>query len=153
MTQKLPLTLVCVAVLAFACGPRPRGESGADRSEVKRISRESGTPLAPSLDVKVSDDVRFAFEVSNEGAKKLELLFPDGRTHDVIVLDSLGREVWRWSDGRLFTQTVQNRVLRASDSIRFEESWKDARPGSYTAVATLASVNFPLEHRVEFTVR
>lgn len=114
---------------------------------------ESGMPLAPSLNVSVTDDVRFAFEVANEGAKKLELLFPDGRTHDVIVLDSLGREVWRWSEGRLFTQSVQNRVLRASDSIRFEEAWKDARPGSYTAVATLASVNFPLEHRVEFTVR
>lgn len=153
MTEKLPLTLVAVAVLAFACGPRQRSESGADQSPATRTARSGDAPLAPSLDVSVKDDVRFSFEIANAGSKKLELKFPDGRTHDVIVLDSLGREVWRWSEGRFFTQSVQNRVLRISDSIRFEEAWKDAAPGTYTAVATLASVNFPLEQRVAFTVR
>ena len=110
-------------------------------------------PLTPSLSINVDDDVRFAFNVANDGAKKLELLFADGRTHDVVVLDSIGREVWRWSDGRLFTQAVQAKVLRASDRIAFEEAWNDARPGNYTAVATLASSNFPIEQRVAFTVR
>ncbi len=113
----------------------------------------SNAPLTPSLDIAVNDDVRFAFHVANDGAKKLELLFADGRTHDVVVLDSIGREVWRWSDGRLFTQAVQSKVLRASDRLAFEEAWDDARPGTYTAVATLASSNFPVEQRVAFTVR
>jgi hypothetical protein len=110
-------------------------------------------PLTPSLDVAVDEDVRFAFQVANDGAKKLELLFANGLTHDVVVLDSVGREVWRWSEGRLFTQTVQSKVLRASDRLDFEEAWEDAAPGRYTAVATLASSNFPVEHRVAFTVR
>jgi len=121
---------------------------------VKRnVVANADAPLTPSLDVAVHDDVRFAFHVANEGAKKLELLFADGRTHDVVVLDSIGREVWRWSAGRLFTQSVQSKVLRVSDRIAFEEAWNDARPGTYTAVATLASSNFPIEQRVEFTVR
>lgn len=97
--------------------------------------------------------MRFAFHVANDGAKKLELLFANGLTHDVVVLDSVGREVWRWSDGRLFTQAVQSKVLRASDRLAFEEAWENAAPGRYTAVATLASSNFPVEHRVAFTVR
>lgn len=110
-------------------------------------------PLTPSLDIDVNEKVRFAFHVANDGVKKLELLFADGRTHDVVVLDSIGREVWRSSEGRLFTQSVQSKVLRASDRIAFEEAWDTARPGSYTAVATLASSNFPVEQRVAFTVR
>lgn len=69
------------------------------------------------------------------------------------MLDSLGREVWRWSDGRLFTQAAENRVLPSSDALRFEESWANARPGTYTVIATLASVNFPVEQRAEFMVR
>lgn len=152
MTEKLPLTLVCIAVLAFACGPRPRGESGTDRSPATR-NTNANAPLAPTLDISVNDGVRFAFEVANESSKKLELTFADGRTHDVIVLDSLGREVWRWSEGRMFTQNVQNKVLRSSDALQFEEAWTNPQPGTYTAVATLASVNYPLEQRVAFTVR
>jgi hypothetical protein len=145
---------VCIAVLAFACGPRPHGESATDRAAVKRnVVANADAPLTPSLDIDVNDDVRFAFHVANDGSKKLELLFADGRTHDVVVLDSIGREVWRWSEGRLFTQAVQSKVLRVSDRIAFEEAWNDARPGTYTAVATLASSNFPIEQRVAFTVR
>lgn len=149
MNEKVPLALVCVAVLAFACGPRPR-DVATERSATRN---NASAPLTPSLDVSVRDGVRFAFHVTNESAKKVELLFNDGRTHDVVVLDSLGREVWRWSEGRMFTQAVQNRVLRSSDSLRFEEAWKGAPPGRYVAVATLASRNYPVEHRAEFTVR
>lgn len=154
VNEKVPFTLVCIAVLAFACGPRPHGESVTDRPPAKRqIVADANAPLAPSLDINVDDEVRFAFHVANEGSKKVEVLFADGRTHDVVVLDSIGREVWRWSDGRLFTQAVQTKVLRASDRLAFEESWEDARPGTYTAIATLASSNFPVEQRVAFTVR
>lgn len=155
MNEKVPFALLCTAVLAFACGPRPNGESVTDRSTTARRTpaNVARTPLSPSLDVNVEDGVRFAFAVTNDGARKLEVLFPDGRTHDVVVLDTLGREVWRWSDGRLFTQAVQAKVVRASDTLRFTEAWRDAQPGSYVAVATLASRNYPVEQRVAFTVR
>lgn len=89
---------------------------------------DSRAPLAPSLDVAVNDGVQFSFDVTNASARKLELLFNDGRTHDIVVLDTLGREVWRWSEGRMFTQAVQMRVLRASDTLRFAESWRDRSP-------------------------
>lgn len=153
MNEKVPFTLVCVAVLAFACGPRSRGDSATTRSAGSSSVATADAPLAPSLDVTVGEAVRFAFSVTNATEKKLEVLFPDGRTHDVIVLDSIGREVWRWSDGRIFTQSVQNRVMRASDTIAFDGAWRAPAPGSYTVVATLESVNFPVEQRQEFVVR
>lgn len=154
MRDKVPFTLVCIAVLAFACGPRPRGEGSSERSTVKRgTPADARAPLAPTLEVAVHDDVRFNFDVTNAGARKVEVLFNDGRTHDIVVIDSLGREVWRWSEGRMFTQTVQSKVLRVSDTLRFNEAWTDAKPGSYIAVASLPSRNYPVEHRVAFTVR
>lgn len=158
MKGKISLTLLCTAALAFACGPRTRNESASTattRATVRSAdaTRSPNSPLTPSLDVAVEDGVRFDFQIVNEGKKKLELNFADGRTHDVVVLDTLGREVWRWSEGRLFTQAMVNKVLRTSDSLRYEESWKDATPGSYVAVATLSSANYPITQRVEFTVR
>lgn len=154
MNGKVPITLLCSAALAFACGPRARNESASTRGEPSRVVRavDPSSPLTPSLDVTVNGGVRFAFEVTNDGKKKLELNFADGRTHDLVVLDSLGREVWRWSEGRLFTQAMQNRVLRTSDMLRYEERWDAPAPGHYVAVATLASNNFPVKHQVAFTV-
>lgn len=154
MRDKVPFTLVCIAVLAFACGPRPRSEAATERDAVKRSAPvDPRAPLAPILDISVSNGVHFSFDVVNASARKLEVLFNDGRTHDIIVLDSLGREVWRWSNDRMFTQVVQSKVLRASDTLTFAESWTDPRPGSYIAVASLPSRNYPVEHRVAFVVR
>jgi hypothetical protein len=153
MNGSVPITLLCSAALAFACGPRARNESASTRSEPTRaVSANPASPLAPTLDVTVDDDVHFAFAVTNAGKKKLELTFADGRTHEFVVLDSLGREVWRWSEGRIFTQSMQNRVLRSSDLLRYEDVWDAPAPGRYVAVATLASANFPVTQRVEFTV-
>jgi hypothetical protein len=172
MKGKISLTLLCTAALAFACGPRTRdavsssnttrdtranapSETRESDANVTRSNtpRDPNSPLTPSLDVAVDNGVRFDFTVVNESRKKLELDFANGRMHDLVVLDSLGREVWRWSEGRLFTQAMVSKVLRTSDSLRYEDSWKDAKPGHYTAVATLASANFPITQRVEFTVR
>ncbi len=153
MRDKVPFTLACIAVLAFACGPRPHSEAATDRQSVRRNAPvDARAPLAPSLAVNVDNGVHFDFDVTNAGARKVELLFNDGRTHDIVVLDTLGREVWRWSDGRMFTQVVQSKVLRASDTLSFAESWTTPQPGSYIAVATLPSRNYPVEHRVAFVV-
>ncbi|MBA3853722.1 MAG: hypothetical protein C0503_04850 [Gemmatimonas sp.] len=153
MRDKVPFSLVCIAVLAFACGPRPRSEAATERSTVKRNTPvDARAPLAPALEIDVNNGVHFSFDVVNASTRKLEVLFNDGRTHDIIVLDSLGREVWRWSDDRMFTQVVQSKVLRASDTLSFAESWTDPQPGNYVAVATLPSRNYPVEHRVAFVV-
>lgn len=152
MIAKVPFTLLASAVLAFACGPRARNESIA-RDEMQRSTRvDPSKPLVATLAVRVEEEVHFDFAVVNEGKKKLEVDFADGRTHEVVVLDSIGREVWRWSEGRFFTQAMQNRVLRTNDLLMYEEAWEKPAPGTYVAVATLASRNYPVEQRVEFTV-
>lgn len=155
MNGKVPLTLLCFSALAFACGPRSRSEGTTAAGDTRRAvaPANSNSPLAPAFDVTVNERVRFSFNVTNASKKKLEVNFPDGQTHEVIVLDTLGREVWRWSEGRLFTQAMQNKVLRTSDRLEYNEVWRDPAPGTYVAVARLASENYPVEQRVEFTVR
>jgi hypothetical protein len=114
----------------------------------------AGPPIAAALDVKIRDGIEFTFRVTNNASRKLELLFPTGQTHDLVVVDSLGREVWRWSEGRMFTQALQNRVLESSASLSWEGAWRsEVPPGRYVAIASLLSENKPLEERVEFEVR
>ena len=155
MKGRVTFLLISVVVLAFACGPRPRANDSAVISSTQRVRKlaPGESPLASALDVKVNEGVEFAFHVTNTGARKLEVHFASGQTYDVTVLDDAGREVWRWSKGRMFTQSLQNKVLRASDSLSYDTRWSDAPAGHYVAVATLASGNYPVEQRAEFVVK
>jgi hypothetical protein len=100
------------------------------------------------------EEIHFVLDVKNVGGKHLEITFPTGQSHDFVVVDSVGREVWRWSHGRIFTQGVQNKQLGSGDVMELSERWKPAaKPGHYTAIATLKSSNYPVEQRVEFVVQ
>jgi len=155
MKGRITFGLLLAVALAFACGPRPStGDTvGAVRTSHAHSSSQSGPALRSTLAVVVKNGVAMDFRVVNAGTKRLEVNFRSGQTHDVVVVDSLGREVWRWSTGRMFTQTLQNKVLRASGKLDYDAVWRNAPAGKYTAIATLASENFPMEERAEFVVR
>jgi hypothetical protein len=157
---KAPLAfgLVSLGVLAFACAPRGRNADIAERNAAQNGKRAAlaAPQIESELAVQSTDtpgDVRFNFRVTNTGGGKVEMHFPSGQTHDVVVLDSRGREVWRWSEGRMFTKLIQNKILRNADTLSFGERWTDAPRGQYVAVARLASANYPVEQRTQFVVR
>jgi hypothetical protein len=152
MLSRITVPLLAAAVLIFACGPRSQPSAVAARPAVSADSTVFADVLvhAPAG----ARDVRFTLAVANGTSKRVELTFPSGQTHDFVVLDATGREVWRWSDGRLFTQLMQNRLLEARDVVTYEQRWP-APPsaGRYTLVAVLRSDSHPVEKRVEFSVQ
>ena len=100
-------------------------------------------------------EITFVLNVVNNTKKSVELSFPTGQTHDFVVIDSLGREVWRWSQGRMFTQALRNKLLGRGESLELSEALKRDKPlspGKYTARALLTSRNFPITREAEFTV-
>ncbi len=111
------------------------------------------TPLAHEVDVAIGDAVTFALTLTNTTEKRLEVAFPDGFTHDVTVFDATGAEVWRWSNGRLFTQSLRTRMLGGSERYVVSERWKPAgRRGNFTAVVELRSSNFPVSETLAFRI-
>jgi hypothetical protein len=149
MLWRITVPLLAAAGLMFACGPRTpspvanaRPKTGADKGINSHVMVDTA-----------NGRVRFAIEVANDSPKRVELMFPDGRTHDFAVLDSTGREVWRWSAGRLFTQSMQNRLLDAHDRTVYDERWQAPAPGRYTLVAQLHSENYPVRQQVDFSLR
>lgn len=175
MNTRLAISLLIAGALAFACGPRSHSEAPAALASALPISnsvppappppsapekiarrattRRSAAKIQPTFDVQVAEHtVRFALDVRNIGTKHVELDFANGQAYDFVVVDSIGREVWRWSKGRLFTQGIQNKQLSHEDAMLTREVWKRAAPGRYTAIATLRSTNFPVEERADFVV-
>jgi hypothetical protein len=162
--SRISIALLCAGAFAFACGPRSHSEAASTAALTTAapvvlqggLARSShvSAKLASNLEVKIEDDgVKFALRVTNESKKHIELTFPNGQTHDFVVIDSLGREMWRWGAARLFTQSVQNKLLGGGETLSVNEKWeRPARHGKYTAIATLHSSNFPVEERVEFVL-
>src|SRR5688500_11060836 len=150
MNTRLLIPMLCIGAVAFACGPRPHAASEAPTAPA--VSSKTGAPLASSLTVSVDGGIELAFHVTNTTQKSMELQFASGQTHDFRVLDANGREVWRWSSDRMFTQALQTRMLGAGETLTFRERWESAPKGTYTVVASLSSTNHPVETRTEIAV-
>ena len=148
MGSRLAVPLLAAAVVFFACGPRTPSAVAKSRP---RATAGKGVVTQVLVDT-AKGTVRFAIEVANDSRKRVELNFPSGRTHDFVVLNASGKEVWRWSEGRMFTQSMQNRLLDANDSVIYAERWSPPSPGRYTLVADLNSANYPVHRQMEFSL-
>jgi Intracellular proteinase inhibitor len=110
--------------------------------------------LASVLGVAVDgDQVNFDLKVTNPGQRKVELTFPNGQTYDVVVYDAAGGEVWRWSTGQMFTQSLRNKPLDSHESLSYTATWRHpAIHGALVAVATLTSTNYPSTAKATFAL-
>ncbi|MES3033308.1 MAG: BsuPI-related putative proteinase inhibitor [Gemmatimonadota bacterium] len=124
-----------------------RGEAMAQRAS-------AGVPITLNLRVTPGvDNVTFELVANNASEKRHELRFADGQEVDFIVRDDRGRDVWTWSDGRLFTQPMRTHLLEDHESRDYEAVWQDARPrGTFTAIARFRSENHPATTQVSFTL-
>lgn len=164
MNSRFVITILIAGALAFACGPRTHSEASSTTPAAlttvqpaatkPHATRENGD-LSSTLGVKIEPGaVHFALNVANNSEKRLELEFPSGQSYDFVVLDSIGREVWRWANGRMFTQSLRNRMLSGGDTLSFDERWERPKQhGQYTVVATLRSSNYPMQERAQFVLR
>lgn len=161
--SRVAIALLCAGALAFACGPRTHSEAASTASLTTAApvvqqgtthGHTDGVSLMSQLDVKLAkQEVQFALHVTNQGHKHVEVAFPNGQTHEFVVVDSAGREIWRWSTSRIFTQALQNRLLSGGETMSVGEQWEHPRAhGKYTVIATLNSSNFPIQERADFVV-
>ena len=125
MTRRSITWILCIAAIALACGPHAQhgdGDAHASVPNAHEPKASSDTSLAASAKVAVRPgDVKFALQVTNLAPHSVELNFPDGQTHEFVVLDTLGREVWRSSTGKMFTQALQNRNVDENETISFRD--------------------------------
>jgi Intracellular proteinase inhibitor len=153
MDNRIILPLLCAAsAVAFAAVPSSHNEKPI---AVNHHTGAMAAPIVTTFDItrpkEDADKLKFTLSVKNNTTKMLELRFPDGQTHDFVVKDFAGKEVWRWSQGRMFTSAMRSETLKGKGETAFEESWDtNGQHGSFTAVAILRSNNFPVETSVQF---
>ena len=151
MPNRIVVLLLCAATVAFASSSTSRSQPPTKNSLQRHREKAA---VASTFAVNVRDGVHFTLDVRNNTPKMVELRFRNGQTHDFIVLDESGKQVWRWSEGRMFTQAYQNKLIKSKDNAVFTDRWSGLNAhGKFTAVAILPSENHPVEQRVEFALR
>ena len=158
MSSRFVIWLLCVGAVFVAWSPHARhnesaasttNDHGSDTVAKKEVPPSAA--LTASTQISVGPTVRVSLRVTNVADHAVEIDFPSGKTHDIVILDSTRHEVWRWSEGRMFTQAVRNTLLGANETVTYEESWNPrGLTGEFTAVARLESNNHPLQQRADF---
>lgn len=95
--------------------------------------------------------VEFELRVHNPESDSTNVTFRSGLEADFAVLDD-DAEIWRASDGRMFTQALQSETFDPDVEKTYSGGWPDAKPGQYTVVATLEIVEEDVEARTDFSV-
>ena len=133
----------------LSCSPSGSGEP----REPELSEAPQSTVLVPTLRVTVTGGaVALDLIVANAGAEPVVLTFGTSQRYDFVVLGEDGAEVWRWSADRMFTQAVAEEEVPAGAALEYHEAWPQAGPGRFRVVATVESIDHPLELTAEFEV-
>lgn len=100
------------------------------------------------------DSITITLTVRNELRHPVVFEFASGQRFEVLIRNSLGETLWRWSEGKAFIQMLGREQLEPGSSLTYEAQFDGVLPaGRYTAVGSVVSTNLPLEARTDFTVR
>ncbi|HEY8392710.1 MAG TPA: BsuPI-related putative proteinase inhibitor [Capillibacterium sp.] len=86
------------------------------------------------------DKVVFDFALTNHSPEGIELLFGSGQQFELAITDEKGEEVYRYSNGKVFTLAIVERKLNPGEALHWQDQWdrrdktgKPVRPGRYRA--------------------
>lgn len=102
--------------------PSPPSDKG-DPSSVYFSGNSDSTLYTPGT------PVTFTLRLINRGKTPVKLTFPTSQLYDIVLFNSEGKEVWRWSDGRAFLMVITERELPPGKELTWTERWdqKDNR--------------------------
>lgn len=83
----------------------------------------------------------FTMELINTGDDTVELGFSSGQQFEIVVTNAeTGEEVYRYSEGRAFTEAFVYKPVEPGQSLTWKEVWEygnDIQPGTYNAEVTI----------------
>lgn len=148
------LTPVCAALLLLAMiGTAPAEEK---RSWLSRMFHPFGssekipeytnpkirglllTVELPAEPVKLSEVRQLPVHIllTNRGDKAVQLIFPTEQRIEILLHDSTGRVVTRWSDNRAFEEQPSTLLINPSEHVEYSETiaTRELSPGKVFAV-------------------
>lgn len=115
---------------------------------------DCGRMLDATLTATVGEaGVDLSLTVENAGEDAVALLFRDGqRAEYVAERADTGEEVWRYSDGRMFTMALDQSELAPGEATTYEATWQDPPAGDYRIRAWVTAADVEAHGEATVTV-
>ncbi len=139
----LPALAVAATGGAAPPGPAESGLKGLHVSlETDQVEYRPGQAL------------RFRLRVVNPTAAAVTLRFNTGQRFDVTVEDRNGAVIWRWAEGKLFTQALGQETVGPGESLSYTAIFKgQLAPATYRARGDIVCAEGPLSATTTVTVK
>jgi len=158
----IPANVMSLAAYYLMPGDRitavalPRGRTPTATWYVRQVQRiaMSSAPRPATLQTELTtnkasyalgEPVAITLSVTNRGDLPAQLEFANAQKFELTVTRK-GREVWRWSAGRMLAQVLATITLGPGDTLTFQEEWNQldndgdrVPPGDYTVAGWLTA--------------
>lgn len=88
----------------------------------------------------VETGLQLRLTVENTGEDPIELRFSSGQRVE-FTAERDGEEVWRWSEGRMFTQALSTQRVVSDETVSFDAEWSDPPSGEFLVRGRLTARN------------
>ena len=102
--------------------------------------------------------VELILKIENTDTRPQTLRFSSAQQFDFVV-STMNRPIWRWSDGRVFAQSLTDLTLAPGESRRFSVQWSQQDraggailPGIYEVTALVTSLPEPLRAQTHLEI-
>jgi hypothetical protein len=140
-----------IVALAAACDGGDKEEPGPGSSATPTSTRtappfEFEGPVGIDLTTygafhDQGEDIRFTILVA--ASEPITLYYRTTQRYDIVIADSEGNEVWRWSKDKAFGEVLEQVDLEEDEILTFDETWdqrdndgQPVPPGDYRVTAT-----------------
>ena len=135
-------TLAAISVLLILIGcntadnARPAGDFVVSIKSFDKFDHES-------ISFVQGEEVKMVLSIKNVSPDTKTLSFSSSKQYDFVIKEKNGAEVWRWSDGKLFTAAFSSYGIAPGETKTFSYKWDQTISdkgelipiGSYTLAA------------------
>lgn len=137
--RRLILAVAVVAMLS-SCGSSGSGVSVS--GDTRNVSDVTVSLRVEPSRVSAGRSSRFTLRVLNVSGRPKTLTFNSGKRYDFWVTSKSGEELWRWSSGKSFIQSIETLELQGQGAEVFAEPWTPPAAGAYEVHAELAAEGY-----------
>jgi hypothetical protein len=148
--------LIILMITALALTVSVRHVNAADPLAGIRYAPPTATLTTGKLSYMPSEAIDWRYTLYNGNDQPLVLTFTSSQVYDLILRESAGRIVARWSTDRMFADVMSTRTVMMGETMELKGSWqlpKELALGSYDLEFVLTSTTTePTGAKTQFAV-
>lgn len=148
-----------IFMILCGCSNNPATEETVNQNVIEETDKEEEKEEAGNadmgnengkLDMQVDVDIidhqaKIAITLTNHSNEIKKLEFPTSQKYEIIITDENNQEVYRYSEGKMFTQALEYAIIKQGESIKWEEIWdysnEEITPGVYEVQISIIPAN------------